>query len=51
MFYHCNSLLEIDISNFDTKKVENMGGIFALCHKLTSINLSKINTENVVVTS
>ena len=47
MFAGCESLKEIKISNFNTKKVENMGGMFERCKSLTSLNLSHFNTEKV----
>ena len=34
MFIDCFSLKEIDISKFDTRKVEDMSGIFLNCKEL-----------------
>ena len=31
MFYYCKSLNNLNISNFNTKNVTNMSGIFADC--------------------
>jgi uncharacterized repeat protein (TIGR02543 family) len=39
MFDDCSSLSVLDISNFNTKKVENMDFMFADCHKLTTIKV------------
>jgi len=45
MFYNCSSLTSIDLSNFDTSKVEIMEYMFYACTKLEYINL-KYFTEN-----
>jgi surface protein len=37
MFDNCQYLKSIDLSNFDTSKVTDMGGIFVGCEKLTSL--------------
>ena len=34
MFNGCNSLTSLNLSNFDTSKVENMGGMFDRCDNL-----------------
>ena len=47
MFSGCESLNELDISNFNTEKVCNMMSIFYRCESLTNINLSNFNTQNV----
>ena len=47
MFSECNSLISIDLSNFNTNNVTNMFYIFSNCESLESINLSNINTNNV----
>jgi surface protein len=39
MFYNCSSLTSIDLSNFDTSKVEYMNGLFYNCQNLEYINL------------
>ena len=46
MFYNCN-LEEIDLSKFNTGKVTDMTGMFSNCSKLTSLDVSGFNTENV----
>lgn len=47
LFYHCNSLEDVDISMFNTSKVTNMSGMFYQCSSLVSIDLSNFNTSNV----
>jgi surface protein len=47
MFSLCESLDEINLSNFNTDKVTDMKGMFYECETLTSLDLSRINTENV----
>jgi len=46
MFYDCNSLININLSNFKTQNVTNMSYKFYNCSSLTNINLSNINTQN-----
>ena len=41
------NILEIDLSNFDTSKVTNMGSMFVGMRSLTTLNLSNFNTSNV----
>ncbi len=47
MFYGCNSLTNIDLSNFNTQNVTDMSYIFSECSCLTNIDLSNFNTQNV----
>ena len=47
MFYGCSSLTNIDLSNFNTNNVNNMGSMFSGCSSLTNIDLSNFNTNNV----
>ena len=48
MFYNCYNIINIDLSNFDTKNVLNVNNMFAFCESLKSINgISKLNTSNV----
>ena len=47
MFRGCSNVTEIDLSNFDTSKVTNMGYMFAYCSQLTSLDLSNFITSNV----
>ena len=47
MFYYCNSLSSLDLSNFNTQNVTNMGYMFSYCNSLSSLDLSNFNTQNV----
>ena len=47
IFYQCESLKSIDLSSFNTKKVENMNFMFFGCKNLNYIDLDTFNTENV----
>ena len=47
MFYNCNSLKSINLSNFNTSSVTNMEYMFNNCNSLKSINLSNFNTSSV----
>ena len=47
MFWRCSSLTNINLSNFNTQNVTNMGSMFDGCSSLTNINLSNFNTQNV----
>ena len=37
LFSECNSLTNIDLSNFNTQNVTNMSGMFYYCNSLTNI--------------
>ena len=47
LFNDIDSLIEIDLSNFDTSGVTSMGGMFLKCVNLISINLTNINISMV----
>ena len=47
MFEKCYKLKSIDLSSFDTSKVNEMRYMFADCSGLTSLNVSKFDTSNV----
>ncbi|MBQ9864836.1 MAG: BspA family leucine-rich repeat surface protein [Bacteroidales bacterium] len=47
MFFECNSLTSLNLSNFNTENVTNMHGMFRYCNSLTTLDLSNFNTENV----
>lgn len=47
MFYNCEDILEIDLSNFNSNKVNNMASMFNSCKKLNKLTLGKFNTINV----
>ena len=48
MFYNCNNLTELDLSNLDTSNVTNMSYMFSNCNSLNEINwLNAWDTSNV----
>ena len=47
MFFGCNNLTTLNISNFDTQNVTNMGWMFLGCNNLTTLDLSNFDTKNV----
>ena len=48
MFQACNELEYLDLSNFNSSRVTDMGFMFANCHKLKEIKgINKFNTNNV----
>ena len=47
MFSGCNSLTNLNLSNFNTQNVTNMSFMFSECDSLTNINLSNFNTQNI----
>ena len=47
MFFDCSDITAIDLSNFDTSNVTNMGYMFSKCSLLSSLNLSNFNTSKV----
>lgn len=47
MFYECQSLIELGISNFNTSKVADMQYMFCNLQHLTSLDLSSFDTSNV----
>ena len=42
MFFGCSSLVNINLSNFNTKNFINMTGMFAGCNSLLNIDLSTL---------
>jgi len=46
MFSNCYSLRELDISNFDTSRVESMYLMFGDCKSLEELDLSNFDTSN-----
>ena len=38
MFYYCNSLTNLNLSNFNTQNVTNMSFMFQYCNSLTNLN-------------
>ena len=47
MFYECDSIKTLDLSNFNNEKVTDMCFMFRGCSSLTNINFSNFNTQNV----
>ena len=47
MFNGCSALKSLDLTNFNTAKVTNMGNMFNGCSALTSLDLTNFNTANV----
>ena len=47
LFYDCNCLINLDLSNFNTKFISNMNYMFFSCKSLKSIDLSNFNTQYV----
>ena len=48
LFSDLNSLLEIDLSNFDTSEVTSMKSMFSNCKRLLYINFKNIDTSSVI---
>ena len=48
MFSKCCSLIEINLSNFNTNKVTNMYSMFNYCYSLKDINISNFSIKNVI---
>ncbi len=47
MFWGCSALTSLDLSNFNTANVMDMGNMFLNCSVLTSLDLSNFNTKEV----
>jgi len=47
MFYGCNQLKYIDLSNFDTSNVEDMNGMFDNCTSLEFLDISNFKVSKV----
>ncbi|MBQ2409035.1 MAG: BspA family leucine-rich repeat surface protein, partial [Bacilli bacterium] len=47
MFYNCNNLAQLDVSNFDTSEVTDMKYMFYNCNNLTQLDVSNFNTSQV----
>ena len=50
MFSGCSSLIELNISSFNTSNVTDFANMFYNCKSLISLNLSSFDTSNVTVT-
>ena len=51
MFFGCENLININLSNFKSQNVNNMRSMFSNCKSLKNINLSNLNTQKVDDTS
>ena len=49
MFCDCNSLANLNLSNFNTQNVTYMYGMFYGCNSLTNLNLSNFNTQILLI--
>ena len=47
MFFDCSDITKIDLSNFDSSKVEDIEYMFHGCSSLTSLDLTNFHTEKV----
>ena len=47
MFSLCWNLTSIDLSNFNSKNVNNLIGLFDECEKLNFIDISNLDTSQV----
>ena len=47
LFYECNALTQLDLSNWDTGNIQYMIGTFDGCNNLTEVNCSTWNTSKV----
>ena len=46
-FLRCSSLININLSNFNTQNVINMKSMLSRCSSLKNIKISNFNTQNV----
>ena len=47
MFWGCKSIINLNLSNFNTQNVTNMSHMFGGCYTLQSLTLLNFNTQNV----
>tara|TARA_R110000868_G_scaffold48379_3_gene157237 strand:- start:199 stop:651 length:453 start_codon:yes stop_codon:yes gene_type:complete len=47
MFNHCNAMVSLNVSNFDTSLVNNTYSMFGNCSDLTGLDLSSFDTSSV----
>ena len=47
MFLDCSSLIQLNVTKFDTSNVNDMSGMFCDCSSLTQLNVTKFNTSKV----
>jgi len=46
MFFDCESLISLNLSNFNTQNANKMNSIFFRCSSLIDIELPKFNSQN-----
>jgi len=46
MFYNCNGLTSLNVSNFDTSSVTDMSDMFRGCNSLISLDVRSFDTSN-----
>jgi surface protein len=51
IFNGCNSLVELDLSNFVTSKVTNINGMFQNCTSLTTLDFRNLNLSKMPYTT
>ena len=47
MFYNCSNLINIDLSSFDARNVNNLSKMFFKCSNLENIDFTSFDTKNV----
>ena len=47
LFYRCNNLISLNLSNFNSQNITNMSNMFNNCGALIYLNLSNFNTHKV----
>ena len=47
MFYNCQNLISIDLTNFNISSATKIDNMFHKCYKLKSLDLSNLNTSSV----
>ena len=47
IFFDCELITNLNLSNFNTENVTNMNSMFSRCKSLTNLDLSNFNTKNV----
>ncbi len=45
MFYNCRLIKILDLTNFNTKEVENMESMFESCDNLIKLDISSFDTS------
>lgn len=48
MFYNCDSLIDLNVDDFDTSNAEDFNGMFHGCNKLTQLNVKHFNANSVL---